>query len=186
MNSICIIGIAGYSGTGKTTLIRKILPELKKQGLSVGVLKHIHHKLSIDIRGKDTDHFYRAGADFVFAHDSKQGFARLRSNDCSLSDLLRKFPSALDLIIIEGHKDMDVPGIWLEAKATSNNSEVAGYGNRKIIYRYDPSYYGKVIAYIRKELKRFHLQRSLLSGLLVGGKSLRMEPSDQEETIEIG
>ena len=69
----CIIGISGCSGSGKTTLIRKILPELKKQGLSTGVLKHIHHKLNIDVRGKDTDHFYRAGADFVFARGFCQG-----------------------------------------------------------------------------------------------------------------
>src|SRR4030066_695572 len=92
MNAICIIGIAGYSGSGKTTLIRKILPELKKQGLSVGVLKHIHHKLNIDIRGKDTDHFYRAGADFVLAHDSQQGFARYRNSDMSLKALIGRFP----------------------------------------------------------------------------------------------
>jgi len=174
MNSICIVGIAGYSGTGKTTLIRKILPELKKKGLSVGVLKHIHHKLNVDIRGKDTDHFYRAGADFVFAHDSQQGFARYRSNDITIPDLIRRFPRALDLIIVEGHKKIDVPGIWLEAKAPRNKSELAGYGNRKIIFRDDPSYHRKVITYIREELKRFHSARPLLSGLLVGGKSLRM------------
>jgi len=76
MNSTCMIGIAGYSGTGKTTLIEKILPELKKQGLNIGIIKHIHHKLAIDVKGKDTDRFSRAGADFVLAHDAQQGFAR--------------------------------------------------------------------------------------------------------------
>src|SRR5574340_416615 len=122
MNSICIIGIAGYSGSGKTTLIRKILPELKKQGFSVGLLKHIHHRLDVDIRGKDTDHFYRAGADFVFAHDSQQCFARYRNPDKDISGLIKKFPSALDLVIVEGHKDIALPGIWLESKSSGGKT----------------------------------------------------------------
>jgi len=174
MNSFCIIGIAGYSGSGKTTLIRKILPELKKQGLSVGVLKHIHHKLNIDVRGKDTDHFYRAGADFVFAHDAQQGFARYRSSDGLLFDLIGRFPAALDLIIVEGHKDIDVPGIWLEQGVHGKKVDSAACRNRKVVFRDDPEYQREVLRYIRQELEKFHSQRHVMAGLLIGGKSTRM------------
>jgi len=174
MNAICIIGIAGYSGSGKTTLIRKILPELKKQGLSVGVLKHIHHKLNVDIRGKDTDHFYRAGADFVFAHDSEQGFARCRNSDMSLGDFIGRFPSALDLIIVEGHKDSNIRGIWLETKSSGGKTGKPGPGNRLIIFRDDPQYHLKVLIHIQQELERFHSKRPVKAGLLIGGKSARM------------
>jgi molybdopterin-guanine dinucleotide biosynthesis protein MobB len=170
----CIIGISGCSGSGKTTLIRKILPELKKQGLSTGVLKHIHHKLNIDVRGKDTDHFYRAGADFVFAHDAQQGFARYRSSDKTLSDLIGRFPSALDLIIIEGHKDIGIPGIWLEKGAHGEKAVNAGCRSRKVVFRDDSEYQRQVLTYVRHELERHHAARPLNAGLLIGGKSTRM------------
>lgn len=174
MNSTCLVGIAGYSGSGKTTLIRKILPELKKQGLSVGVLKHIHHKLNIDSRGKDTDHFYRAGADFVFAHDARQGFVRYRRYNEDFLDLIKKLPPALDLIIVEGHKDIDVPGIWLEAKAAGKRVDRTGVGNRTVVFRDDPEYHHEVLTYIRRELEKFHSERPVHAGLLIGGKSTRM------------
>lgn len=177
MKSICIIGIAGYSGTGKTTLIRKILPELKRQGLAVGVLKHIHHKLNIDIKGKDTDHYYRAGADFVSAHDELQGFARYRNSDMSLAERIGKFPAAIDLIIVEGHKDINIPGIWLEKGGRRKNADRAEYRNRRVVFRDDPEYIHEVLAYIRQELERFHLQRPVKAGLLIGGKSTRMGTS---------
>ncbi len=175
MISPCIIGITGYSGSGKTTLIRKILLALKKQGLSVGVLKHIHHKLNIDIRGKDTDHFYRAGADLVFAHDAQQGFARYRGIDKALPDLIRRLPAALDLIIIEGHKDIDMPGIWLVTGAIGKKINESGYGNKEVVRRDDPRYHQKVLVYIREELKKFHSKRPLMAGLFIGGKSTRMD-----------
>lgn len=174
MNSTCIIGIAGYSGSGKTTLIRQILPELKKQGLSVGVLKHSHHKLNIDIRGKDTDHFYRAGADYVFAHDSQQGFARYRNSDMSFAAHIGRFPAALDLIIVEGHKDINIPGICLETKSSGEKTGRAKPGNRSIVFRDDPEYHLKVLIYIQQELERFHSERPVNAGLLIGGKSTRM------------
>lgn len=176
MNSTCVIGIAGYSGSGKTTLIRKLLPELKKQGLSVGVFKHIHHnKLNIDIRGKDTDHFYRAGAAFVFAHDAQQCFARYRCSDKTFPDFIRRFPAALDLIIVEGHKGIDIPGIWLEKEAGIKKADKSDYSNRKVVFRDDPGYQQEVLKHIREELDRFHLsKRPLMSGLLIGGKSTRM------------
>ncbi|MBI5846941.1 MAG: molybdopterin-guanine dinucleotide biosynthesis protein B [Nitrospirae bacterium] len=174
MKSVCTIGIAGYSGSGKTTLIRKILPELKGQGLAVGVLKHIHHKLNIDIRGKDTDIFYRAGADFVSAHDDHQGFARYRSGAMSLAERIRRFPSSLDLIIVEGHKDIDIPGIWLETKSSAGETGRLCYGSRSILFRDDPKYHLKALLHIRQVLERFHLRRPVMAGLLVGGKSMRM------------
>lgn len=174
MNSTCIIGIAGYSGSGKTTLIRKILPELKKKGLSVGVLKHIHHRLNIDSRGKDTDHFYRAGADVVLAHDDNQGFARYRNSDRTLSDLIMSFPASLDLIIVEGHKDIDIPGIWLEKEEKEGKAVSADCRNRKVVFRDAPEYHHEVLAYIHAAMEKFHSQRPVKAGLLIGGKSTRM------------
>lgn len=174
VGNVCIIGIAGFSGSGKTTLIRKILPELKKQGLSIGVLKHVHHKLSVDTRGKDTDHFYRAGADFVFAHDARQGFVRYRKDEDIFSDLIKRFPTALDLIIVEGHKDIELPGIWLAEKTASNTHAGTEAGNKRVVSRDNPAYLREVLTYIGHELESFHAERPVKAGLLIGGKSTRM------------
>ena len=173
MTSTCIIGISGYSGVGKTTLIKTILPELKKQGFAVGVLKHIHHKLNIDIRGKDTDHFFRAGADCVFAHDVQQGFVRYRNNDKSFPDLIKRFPVGLDLILVEGYKDAGIPGIRLETGAVGEKTH-AGHRNKKAIYRDDPQYHRKALAYIREELEKVHSTRPLMAGLMINDKSARI------------
>ena len=51
MEQIPVIGFAAWSGTGKTTLIEKILRELKSQGYRVAVLKHVAHKFEIDREG---------------------------------------------------------------------------------------------------------------------------------------
>jgi molybdopterin-guanine dinucleotide biosynthesis protein MobB len=170
MNPFCIVGIAGYSGAGKTTLIEKILPVLKGQGLAVGIIKHIHHDLTVDIKGKDTDRFYRAGADVVYAHDQEEGFLRFRANDGGMVDIPDKFSRGLDLIIVEGHKDYIRSGIWLQ-RDRSKNMEVAG---KTVILRNDPQYIRKVLDYILKEIKRHHDQRVVGAGLLIGGNSERM------------
>ena len=48
-----VVGIAGYSGAGKTTLVEGLIAALKARGLSVSVVKHAHHNFDIDQPGKD-------------------------------------------------------------------------------------------------------------------------------------
>jgi molybdopterin-guanine dinucleotide biosynthesis protein MobB len=176
ISSFCVIGIGGYSGYGKTTLIEEIVPGLRREGLSVGVLKHTsHHFLSLDTEGKDTERFYRAGADFVFAHDSHQGFARCRLEDARLPEALVHFPRGLDVVLVEGHKNSDIPGIWiLPGRKKTGEQEVPRRLSKQVISRDDPKYLEKVMEYIHLEIGRFHSGRTVMAGLLVGGKSLRM------------
>ncbi len=174
MTSSCIIGIGGYSGSGKTTLIEKALPELKRQGLSVGVLKHTHHHLlRLDDEAKDTARFFTAGADFVFAHDDMQGFARHRHEGADLQEALNHFPKGLDLIIVEGHKSSSLSRLWLARESSDGGSTHVRQGCRTI-YRDDPDYLQQFLEYINKELERHHTGKPLMSGLLIGGRSSRM------------
>ena len=48
------IGLAGWSGAGKTTLIVRLIPELNRRGLSVSTIKHAHHGFDVDQPGKDS------------------------------------------------------------------------------------------------------------------------------------
>ena len=44
-----VIGFAGYSGTGKTALLKQIIPLLKHKGLRVGLIKKSHHNFEIEL-----------------------------------------------------------------------------------------------------------------------------------------
>ena len=179
VTSAYILGIGGYSGAGKTTLIEKALIHLKRQGLSVGVVKHTaHHMLSPDTEGKDTSRFYRAGADFVFACDSKQAFSRYPEKGADIAHVLGRLPGALDVVLVEGFKEYRGIGrVWLETGIAAGAVMPEGRKPALVLYRNDPSYVKKLVDYIRRELDNFHLRRTLRAGLLMGGKSVRMGTS---------
>ncbi|MBW2678986.1 MAG: molybdopterin-guanine dinucleotide biosynthesis protein MobB [Deltaproteobacteria bacterium] len=43
-----ILSVVGKSRSGKTTLIERLIPEIKKRGYRVGSVKHAHHGFDID------------------------------------------------------------------------------------------------------------------------------------------
>ena len=49
-----LLGIAAFSGTGKTTLLKQVIPLLKQRGVRVGMIKHAHHRFDVDTPGKDS------------------------------------------------------------------------------------------------------------------------------------
>ena len=57
-----LIGFAAWSGTGKTTLLSRLIPFLKAKGLRIGLIKHAHHTFDIDYPGKDSYELRKAGA----------------------------------------------------------------------------------------------------------------------------
>jgi molybdopterin-guanine dinucleotide biosynthesis protein B len=57
-----VLGFVAPSGTGKTTLLSKLIPLLRDRGLRVAVIKHSHHNVDIDKPGKDTYILRQAGA----------------------------------------------------------------------------------------------------------------------------
>ena len=62
-DSVPILGFSAYSGTGKTTLLRQVIPLLKARGLRVSVIKHAHHDFDLDFPGKDSYELRKAGAE---------------------------------------------------------------------------------------------------------------------------
>ena len=96
-----VIGVCGPSGSGKTTLIERLLPRLASRGLTVGVIKHTHHDVSLDQPGKDSWRFWQAGAETVAVASPGELMLRQR-REASLSEALAHLPSALDYLIVEG------------------------------------------------------------------------------------
>ena len=61
-----LLGVTANSGTGKTTLLTKIIPILKASGIKIGCIKHTHHRLDLDTPGKDSYRLSEAGVDQMF------------------------------------------------------------------------------------------------------------------------
>jgi len=104
-----IIQVVGRSNSGKTTFIRNLVPELKKIG-TVAVIKHLgdHDFLLED--GKDTTHFFDAGADIAVGIDSRKSVVAIRNNSLeSMLDLLLK--QGIENVVIEGFKQNPFPKI---------------------------------------------------------------------------
>lgn len=116
-----VIGIAGWSGAGKTTLISRVIPLLRQQGLSVSVIKHAHHAFDVDVPGKDSWIHRQSGAEEVLVSSAKRWalMHELRgASEPELPELLKKM-SPVDLVVIEGFKSEPHPKIEVYRKASA-------------------------------------------------------------------
>lgn len=105
-----IITIVGKSESGKTTLIERLIPELKKRGYKIGTTKHAFHGFDMDKKGKDSWRHKQAGADMVIVA-SPGKIAMVKNEDCETLDCLEKYFHDMDLVIAEGYKQEDKPRI---------------------------------------------------------------------------
>ncbi|HSU99288.1 MAG TPA: molybdopterin-guanine dinucleotide biosynthesis protein B [Roseiarcus sp.] len=108
-----MIGFAGWSGAGKTTLIVKLIPELNRRGFSVSTIKHAHHDFDLDQPGKDSYEHRAAGAEEVLVASANR-VALMRelrgAPEPSLAELLRLL-KPVDLVLVEGFKRDRAPKI---------------------------------------------------------------------------
>ncbi|NNM72225.1 molybdopterin-guanine dinucleotide biosynthesis protein B [Enterovirga aerilata] len=115
-----VIGLAGWSGAGKTTLVARLIPELRRRGMSVSTLKHAHHAFDIDQPGKDSHTHREAGATEVLVASSRRYAIvhELRDEpEPPLAQLLGRL-SPVDLVVVEGFKREPHPKI--EVHRTAN------------------------------------------------------------------
>lgn len=114
--SIPVIGFAAWSGTGKTTLIEKLVRLLKSQGYRVAVVKHDAHRFEIDKEGKDSWRFSQAGADMTLI-SSAEKTAIIEQRPRTFEENLAMLHD-VDVILVEGYKQEDIPRIGISRKAT--------------------------------------------------------------------
>lgn len=115
-----VIGIcASGSNTGKTTLINKLIIELRERNIRVSVIKHAHHHFDIDHPGKDSYEIREAGAVQTLVASSKR-WALITEmqrtpnppDEADLEALIQLInPDYADLILVEGFKNADIPKI---------------------------------------------------------------------------
>ncbi|MDR0275719.1 MAG: molybdopterin-guanine dinucleotide biosynthesis protein B [Burkholderiaceae bacterium] len=128
-----VIGFAGYSGAGKTTLIERLIPALRRQGQRASVVKHAHHGFDIDHQGKDSWRHRRAGA-FEVLVASAQRLALMRELDPpespGIDALLAELDRRADWVLVEGYKHAGLPKIevWRAAppESPAHNASAPG------------------------------------------------------------
>lgn len=118
-----VIGFAAFSGTGKTTLLEKLLPFLTDTGLKVGMVKASHHDVNPDKPGKDSYRLRQAGTSQLVLSTPHRSICYTEHNEPSKHDLdeqLRLLDlDRLDLVIVEGFREAAIPKIELHRREYS-------------------------------------------------------------------
>jgi molybdopterin-guanine dinucleotide biosynthesis protein B len=125
-----IISVVGKSDSGKTTLIEKLIPELKKRGYRIAVLKHAFHQFDMDKEGKDSWRHKAAGADTVIVA-SPGRIAMVKDDDFGTLDSLASYFQDMDIVITEGYKREHKPKI--EVFRAAAHKEPLCRGNSDLI-----------------------------------------------------
>jgi molybdopterin-guanine dinucleotide biosynthesis protein MobB len=108
-----VYGIVGGKNAGKTTLVERLVAEIAGRGFSVSTVKHTHHKVDVDQKGKDSFRHRQAGARQVILSSSARWaiMTELRGTpEAPLKELLGHL-APVDLVIIEGYKRDDHPKV---------------------------------------------------------------------------
>ena len=112
--TVKIIGFCGWSGSGKTDLICRIIKYLSSQELFISTIKHTHHNIEIDKKGKDSYSHRKSGArEVLVGGDSNWSLIHTGypNEKVSLNDLTKKFSIDTDLILVEGFKNESIDKI---------------------------------------------------------------------------
>lgn len=100
-----VLSVVGFSDSGKTTYLEKLIPALKKRNIKIAVIKHDAHSFDIDIPGKDSWRLKQAGADITMISSPLQ-IATMEKveKEEDLLQLASRLKGKVDLVLTEGYK----------------------------------------------------------------------------------
>ncbi len=112
-----IVSIIGKSKSGKTTLIEKLLQELKSRGYKVATVKHTDQKLTFDEPGKDSWRHTQAGSGAsIISSQDKLVLIKPITEEPSLEQVAHLAGEDYDLILTEGFSKGNAPKIEIRGK----------------------------------------------------------------------
>ena len=107
-----IVSIVGKSDAGKTTLLERLVPELRARGYRIGTIKHNVHGFDIDHKGKDSWRYKQAGAHTVaISSPTKVALVKDVETEETIDRLASKYFQDVDIILTEGYKKEERPKI---------------------------------------------------------------------------
>ncbi|MSM40504.1 MAG: molybdopterin-guanine dinucleotide biosynthesis protein B [Geobacter sp.] len=115
-----VVSFVAKSGTGKTTLLEKVIAELKRRGHRVGAIKHDAHRFDIDHPGKDSHRLTAAGADtMLITSPEKLALIKRHQEQPAIEELLATYCADLDIVLTEGFKRSSLPKIEVHRQERS-------------------------------------------------------------------
>jgi molybdopterin-guanine dinucleotide biosynthesis protein MobB len=115
------ISFVAKSGTGKTTLLEKVIAGLKQRGYRVGVIKHDAHRFDIDHPGKDSHRLTAAGADtMLISSPEKLAVVKQHAAAPPIEELIASYFPDVDIVLTEGFKQSGLPKIEVHRRERSS------------------------------------------------------------------
>ncbi len=112
-----VVAIVGKSKSGKTTLIEKLISELKSRGYRVATIKHATRGLALDKPGKDSWRHMQAGSEATAIVSSDRiVLIKLVTHSVGLDEIVHFFGEDYDIILAEGFKQSGTPKIEVHRK----------------------------------------------------------------------
>ena len=114
------VSFVAKSGTGKTTLLEKVIARLKERGYKVGVIKHDAHRFDIDHPGKDSHRLTAAGADtMLISSPEKLAIVKQHAASPPIEELIATYFNDVDIVLTEGFKKSSMQKIEINRQERS-------------------------------------------------------------------
>ena len=116
-----VVSFAAPSGTGKTTLVTKLIAELKARGRRVGAIKSDAHRVELDKPGKDTFRMREAGAETtaLVSRDQIAVFRDGPGSEIPLGEIVDVFFRDQEIVLAEGFRRHGFPTVVVSRAAVS-------------------------------------------------------------------
>ncbi len=112
-----VVSVVGRSNSGKTTLLEKLIVELKKRGYTVAAVKHSGSDFQLDHPGKDSWRLTEAGSDAVLlVSPHRLALMQRVSHPPTFEEVVDFLGNKFDFVIIEGFKESSIPKIEVHRK----------------------------------------------------------------------
>ena len=124
------VSFVAKSNTGKTTLLEKVIAEIKGRGYRIGVIKHDAHSFDIDHPGKDSYRLTAAGADtMLISSPEKLAIIKKHQQSPPVEELIATYFQDVDIVLTEGFKQSGMPKVEVHRKERSDTLLCRGEHN---------------------------------------------------------
>ena len=130
MKNPTILGFYGKSGTGKTSLIIKLIKRLSGKGYKIATVKITDKKIGVDTKGKDTWKYNKAGSEIVILSSPVETDFIIKQNK-NIVEILQNITNfgSYDFVFIEGANDKETPKIRLGDMPERENTIITYKGD---------------------------------------------------------